>query len=178
MRLDRVKTERTPLVPSKLVTRRRFGMLMPAAIIATLLAVSSPAHTSAAPVNLSTTHLAHRAQTTLVQRTIALQPPSADVFMHALITQNGQLAWQQLCPALQAKLPASVLATLVYGQGSDSIYQGAQLGVDVVGSHPWALGGAIHVYVVTAHWPSGRDVRTLFVLRTQASGCIDGILGT
>lgn len=178
MRLDRRKTEHTPHMPNRRIARHRFAMLVPAAMIAVLFAVGSPGRTSAAPVILSTTHLSHRALTTTVQGTTATEPPSADVFMHALITQNGQLAWQQLCPALQAKLPASVLANLLNGPGSADGNQGAQLGVDVVGTHAWASGGAIHVYVVTAHWPSGRDVRTLFVLRTQASGCIDGILGT
>lgn len=162
MRLRVRVGERAPDAPNKPTSRHAHRALLPGIIIAGLLSASTPGIVHAAPVPFD--HYA----------SIASAP--ADVFMQAVIRQNGELAWQQLCPALQEKLPAAELANLTNAQRTSHSEQGVQLGVDYVGAHVWAAGGQVRVYVITAHWPSGDDARALYVLRTQASGCIDGIL--
>jgi hypothetical protein len=109
----------------------------------------------------------------------------ADVFMQAISAHDGQHAWQQLCSATQGKLSPAALATLADShavsqgdpQATSTTHQAARLGVDYVGAHKWAAGGQVRVYVVTAHWASGADAGTLYIIRTQASGCVDGIWG-
>lgn len=109
----------------------------------------------------------------------------ADVFMQAIIAHDGQRAWQQFCPPTQGKLSPAALATLADSQvvsqpdpqATSSTHQAAHLGVDYIGAHKWAAGGQVRVYVVTAHWASGADAGTLFIIRTQVSGCVDGIWG-
>jgi hypothetical protein len=145
------------------------------ALAATLILLSSVAIPY--PAKAAPPVVAHRTLTTGLARTDALTSTAADIFMHALMTRNGQLAWQQLCSDLQRKLPASALMNLANAQGAAGANPGVKVGLDYVGSHVWSAGGEIRVYVITAHWPSGEDVRALYVLRTQASGCIDGILG-
>jgi hypothetical protein len=105
--------------------------------------------------------------------------------MQAIIAHDGQRAWQQLCPPIQGKLSPAALATLADSQAvsqpdpqaTSTTHQDARLGVDYVGTHKWAAGGQVRVYVVTTHWASGADAGTLFIIRTQASGCVDGIWG-
>ena len=170
MRLTVRLMERAPRVQSGLVARYGLGALAPVVVIVALLGLGATGHAQAALANSSDHTVMAK-----VRGAKVTSPASADVFMQAIITHNGQLAWQQLCPTLQQKLPATELANLVNVYGGPD--QGMQLGVDFVGAHPWADGGDVRVYVVTAHGPAGADFRSLYVLRTQASGCIDGILG-
>src|SRR5262249_44720997 len=158
---------RRPLEPldmqTGLVARYGLGALVAlvlAVVVVAMPAVSAAAH--AAPAE-ATTHDVHTLHT---QRHGARMttPAPADVFMQALITHNGQLAWKQLCPTLQQKLPASDLANLLHATGAPN--QSLQLGVDFVGAHPWADGGEVRIYVVTAHGPPGTEFRSLYVVRT------------
>ena len=178
MQLDVEDTARMPRRPSKYLAPRRVGVLALATVVASLvvslLVVASPGRATAARVNFSPARSTSRIPAAPAQGTASLDTPSADVFMQAVIAHNGQLAWQQLCPELQAKVPAPALVDMVNSGNSTS--QGEQFQVDAVGTHAWSGGGAIHVYVVTAHWPPDKDAHMLFILRTQASGCIDGIL--
>jgi hypothetical protein len=103
--------------------------------------------------------------------------PPGDVFMQALITQNTQLAWEQLCPALQQKVPASDLANPADALKVKDANQDVQLGVFLAGARPWKAGGEIRVYVITAQGPSGTGVRALYALHTGANGCVDSVLG-
>src|SRR5262245_57259871 len=169
-----VESERRPRrtlhLQTGLVARYGLGArvaLVFVVVIVAMSAVSAVAH--AAPAE-ATNHDLHTQRHGARMTT----PAPADAFMQALITHNGQLAWKQLCPTLQQKLSASDLANLLHATGAPD--QGLQLGVDFVGAHPWADGGEVRIYVVTAHGPPGTEFRSLYVVRTQASGCIDGIL--
>lgn len=162
MRLRAGVGERAPHAPSTLTPRHAHTSLLPVVIVAGLLGASVPGSVHAMPAPLDCHGL------------IASAP--ADCFMQAVVRQNGGLAWQQLCPALQQKIPAAELANLTNALSAGRSEQGEQLGLDYVGAHIWAAGGQVRVYVVTARWPSGDDARALYVLRTQASGCIDGVL--
>lgn len=163
-----------PLKPSRRLALRWFGVVALATVMATVLGVASPGRISAARVNVAPAASIHRTQPATAHSAAWSDPSAADVFMQAIMVHNGQLAWQQLCPALQAHVSVSALSNLM--KSNEATNQDVQFQLDSVGSHVWADGGAIHVYVVTAHWPSAPDARMLFVLRTQASGCIDGML--
>lgn len=165
--------KRASRTPGRHAARHWLGALLPVVAIVSLLCVSAPARAHAAPAAL--------ADYTLIASVLA------GVFMRALIARNGQLAWHQLCPTLQEQLPAATPATLTTlttltntqrASGSaHSLQNDLQIGVDYLGARVWAAGGQIRDYVVTAHLPSGDDARALSVLRTQASGCVNGILG-
>ncbi len=144
-------------------------------LIAVLLGLGAPGppHAMAArAASLVPPHMGTSASTANPSATLP-----ADVFMQAIIAHDGQRAWQQLCPAVQGKLSPAALATLADSQATSTTHQAAHLGVDYVGAHKWADGGQVRVYVVTAHWASGADAGTLYIIRTQASGCVDGIWG-
>ena len=162
--------ERPPRVLSELMARYGLLPLVPIVVVVALLGLGAARNAHAIPAEAADHVLGTKLQGAYVKA-----PAPADVFMQALITHNGQLAWQQLCPTLQQKLPATELANLVNVYGGPD--QGLQLGVDFVGAHSWTDGGEVRVYVVTAREPPGTEFRSLYVLRTQASGCIDGILG-
>ena len=170
MHLNARQTERVSRVPSGLVARYGLGVLISVVVIVALLGLGATGDAHAAPTNSSDRHL-----TAKIRGAHVTAPAAADVFMQAIITHNGQLAWQQLCPILQQKLSTTDLANLVNVYGGPD--QGMQLSVDFVGAHPWANGGEVRVYVVTARGPPGTDFRSFYALRTQASGCVDGILG-
>lgn len=176
MQLNLDESVRGPLRPNRChyLLMHGIGGFALATVLAALLAVASPGRLSAAPIIVSSARSANRTPAMAAQMTVSPSASPADVFMQAIVTQNGQLAWQQLCPELQTKVPAVALGNLMNGDKSTN--QNVQLQVDAVGSHAWSDGGTIHVYVVTVHWPSAPDARMLFVLRTQASGCVDGIL--
>ena len=162
--------KRASRTPGRHAARHWLGALLPVVAIVSLLCASAPARAHASPAAL--------ADYTLIASVLA------GVFMRALIARDGQLAWHQPCPTLQEQLPAATPATLTTltntqrASGSaHSLQNDLQIGVDYLGARVWAAGGQIRDYVVTAHLPSGDDARALSVLRTQASGCVNGILG-
>jgi hypothetical protein len=171
MRLRVGQLRRPSHEPGGLTARCKAGVLLSALVIVALLTFGSLGHLDAAPASVG-----HHISLASFRGADVGEASSTDVFMVAIVAQNGQLAWQQLCPSLQEVLPAATLAHLVAAQGAAYANQNAQLGVDYIGAHAWANGGEIHIYVVTAHWSSGTEGHALFVLRTQVSGCIDGIL--
>src|SRR5260221_12605437 len=81
--------------------------------------------------------------------------PPADLFMQSVVRLDGTLGWHQLCPALQAQLPLSELASQVTEQRIAESGQDLTLTVDYVGAHARPQGGQIRMYVVTAHRPVG-----------------------
>jgi hypothetical protein len=99
----------------------------------------------------------------------------ADVFMQAIISYNGQVAWDQLCPATKKAISPAELATLVDARWPAGAQRPAQVTVDFVGAHAWGGTDQIRIYVVTGHWASGVNADTLFVVRTQADGCVYGV---
>jgi hypothetical protein len=102
-------------------------------------------------------------------------PAPADVFMQSVVKRDGTLGWHQLCPALQAQMPLSALASQVEEQRIAESGQSLTLTVDYVGSHPQPQGGQIRVYVVTARRPNGWVGQRTYIVYTQASGCIGDV---
>ena len=102
-------------------------------------------------------------------------PAPADLFMQSVVKRNGTLGWHQLCPALQAQMPLSALASQVEEQRTAESGQGLTLTVDYVGAHPQPQGGQIRVYVVTARRPNGWVGQRTYIVYTQASGCIGDV---
>src|SRR5256885_58334 len=101
--------------------------------------------------------------------------PPADLFMQSVVKRDGTLGWHQLCPALQAQMPLSALASQVEEQRTAESGQGLTLTVDYVGAHPQPQGGQIRVYVVTARRPNGWVGQRTYIVYTQASGCIGDV---
>lgn len=172
----RLSHEPTP-EPRSVAARYGPGVLAAAVIVVALLGFGSLGFGSPGRVHGSSGDRSRRSVNAGAPTPSVTASAPADVFMQAIVTQNGQLAWQQLCPALQAKVSAPALANMANAQRTAGAGHGEQLGVDYVGTHAWAAGGEIRVYVVTTRGRSGPDSGTLYVLRTQASGCVDGILG-
>ena len=57
-------------------------------------------------------------------------PVPADLLMQSVVKRDGQLGWQQLCPALQAQLPRSALTRQLEQQRNAESSQGLTLTVD------------------------------------------------
>lgn len=102
-------------------------------------------------------------------------PSPADLFMQSVIKRDGALGWYQLCPSVQAQLPLLVLARQVEQQRVAESRQGLTLTVDYVGSHPRPQGGQIRLYVVTARRPHGWVGLRMYIVYTQASGCVEDV---
>jgi hypothetical protein len=102
-----------------------------------------------------------------------LQP--ADQFMHSIITEDGALGWHQLCPSLQAQLSMNALVQLAQAQRTALAQYGVRLTMKFVGTQPQRDGGVSHVYIVTAHWPSGTTQTRTYIVLTQRSGCVEDV---
>src|SRR5215475_13852254 len=133
--------------PRRRPARRRLCLLVAMTAIGVSLGFSSPGGIAVAQAGPPQRDL-H------AQRTPGDAPPG-DVFMQALITQNTQLAWEQLCPALQQKVHASDLVNPADALKAKDANQDVQLGVFLAGARPWTAGGEIRVYVITAQGTSG-----------------------
>ena len=102
-------------------------------------------------------------------------PAPADLFMQSVVKRDGTLGWHQLCPALQAQEPLSVLASQAEEQRIAESRQGLTLTVDYIGAHPRSQGGQIRLYVVTARRPHGWVEQRTYTVYTQASGCVEDV---
>ena len=103
----------------------------------------------------------------------SLQP--ADQFMYSIATEDGALGWHQLCPSLQAQLPMNALVQQAQAQGTTLAQYGVWLTVKFVRTQPQGDGGVSHVYVVTAHYPSGTTQTRTYTVLTQPSGCVEDV---
>jgi len=99
----------------------------------------------------------------------------ADQFMHSIVTEDGALGWHQLCPNLQTQLPMNALVQQARAQRTTLAQYGVWLTVKFVGTQPQHDGGVSHVYVVTAHWPSGATQTRTYIVLTQPSGCVEDV---
>jgi hypothetical protein len=102
-------------------------------------------------------------------------PAPADLFMQSVVKRDGTLGWHQLCPAMQAQMPLSALASQVEQERIAESGQGLTLVSDYVGAHPQAQGGQIRVYVVTARRSNGWVGQRTYVVYTQANGCVQDV---
>ncbi len=105
----------------------------------------------------------------------AKTPVSADLFMQSVVKRDGTLGWHQLCPALQAQEPLTVLTSQVQQQRNAESRQGLTLTMDYIGAHARPQGGQIRTYVVTARLPDGWVAQRTYIVSTQTSGCVDDV---
>ena len=141
-------------------------------LILVLLAAAIPAilYATHAPRSVDKSDMSSQV---IQPNTTPMQP--ADRFMQSIVTDDGALGWNQLCPSIQAQLPIGELIQQADAQRALIAQQGIHLTVKFVGSNPQQGGGALRVYEVTAHWPTGRrELRTFNVL-TQPSGCVEDV---
>ena len=105
----------------------------------------------------------------------ANSPTPADLFMQSVATEDGDLGWRQLCPTLQKELPRDVLEQQTSTQRSIQMRDGVTLSIDHLGHRPRPTGGEIHVYLATAHGADGSTGQKTYVVKTQASGCVESV---
>jgi hypothetical protein len=105
----------------------------------------------------------------------ATAPAPADLFMQSIATEDGDLGWQQLCPALQSELPRDALEQQASAQRTSQLQQGVTLSIEHVGDTPRPSGGEIRFYVATAHRADGSTGQKSYVIQTQASGCVESV---
>jgi hypothetical protein len=102
-------------------------------------------------------------------------PTPADVFMQSVASEDGGLGWLQLCPDLQTQLPRDVLEQQTQLQRATQSQTGVTLRIDHVGDRPRPTGGEIRFYVATAHATDGSTGQKTYVVKTQASGCVESV---
>ena len=102
-------------------------------------------------------------------------PPPADLFIQSIATEDGDLGWRQLCPALQSQLPRDVLEEQARTQRTVQLQQGVTLSIEHVGDRSRPTGGEIRFYIATAHRADGSTGQKTYVIQTQASGCVESV---
>src|SRR3989442_3729432 len=102
-------------------------------------------------------------------------PVPADLFMQSVVKRDGALGWHQLCPAMQAQMPLSALASQVQEERIAESGESLTLVVDYVEAHPQPQGVQIRDYVVTARRPNGWVGQRTYIVYTQASGCVEDV---
>ena len=102
-------------------------------------------------------------------------PAPADLFMQSVATEDGGLGWSQLCPDLQTLLPRDVLEQQTEMQRITKSQMGVTLRIDHVGDRARPTGGEIRFYVATAHAMDGSTGQKTYVVKTQASGCVESV---
>lgn len=99
----------------------------------------------------------------------------ADLFMQSVAIEDGGLGWSQLCPTLQSQLPREVLEQQSMTQRTIQAQQGVKMSIEHVGDRPRPTGGEIRFYVATVHAADGSTGQKTYVVRTQASGCVESV---
>ena len=102
-------------------------------------------------------------------------PTPADLFMRSVATEDADLGWRQLCPSLQNHLPRDVLEQHTLTQRTLQAQQGLTLSIEHVGDRPRPTGGEVRVYVATARAADGSTGQKTYVIKTQASGCVESV---
>jgi hypothetical protein len=103
------------------------------------------------------------------------EPNSADLFMHSIALDDGELGWNQLCPSVQSQLPRDVLVQHTTGTRSSHAAEGLTLSIEFVGERPRLEGGTFRFYVATARTPDGSTGQKTYVIMTQSSGCVEDV---
>jgi hypothetical protein len=99
----------------------------------------------------------------------------ADLFMQSIATEDGALGWNQLCPAVQVKLPREQLEQQTEKLRTSHLQTGVTLTINHIGDWPRTGGGQIRVYVATDHTADGATGQKTYVLQTQANGCVESV---
>jgi hypothetical protein len=97
----------------------------------------------------------------------------ADRFVQSVVTDDGKLGWDQLCPDIQAALPADQLVQQADEARAAAAKQGLRLSSQFVRSESMQAGGETRLYVITAHWSNGTTQQRNFTVVTQGSGCVE-----
>jgi hypothetical protein len=102
-------------------------------------------------------------------------PTPADLFMQSIASEDADLGWAQLCPTLQEQLPREVLEQETLTQRALQARQGLTLHIEHVGDRPRPTGGEIRFYIATARDADGATGQKTYVIKTQASGCVEAV---
>jgi hypothetical protein len=105
----------------------------------------------------------------------AESPAPADLFMQSVATEDGRLGWSQLCPDLQTLLPRDILEQQTEMQRTTQSQMGVTLRIDHVGDRARPTGGEIRFYVANALATDGSTGQKTYVVKTQASGCVESV---
>jgi hypothetical protein len=116
----------------------------------------------------------------VLYQTTTEHPPSAagspaDAFMQSVVARDGQLGWQQLCPSTQAELPLAQLIQETDALRSSDALSGITVSMQFVGAQPRPEGGERRFYRASASRAGAEQVQKTFVVRTQASGCVEAL---
>jgi hypothetical protein len=110
-----------------------------------------------------------------IDRVAKADPTPADGFMQSLAARDGRTGWQQLCRSAQAELPLDEFIQRTEAlRGLDSTL-GISVTMDLVRSEPRPEGGERRTYLATARQFGAPLIQRTFVVRTQASGCVEGV---
>ena len=102
-------------------------------------------------------------------------PAHADVFMQSVVTQDGALGWNQLCPDVQALLPQIVLIREANTQHAADLSQGVTLDMQPLATQSLTKGDKLYLYLVTAHKSDGWEAQRVYMVRTRSSGCVEDV---
>lgn len=102
-------------------------------------------------------------------------PTPADLFMQSVMTQDGGLGWNQLCPELQAQIPKIELIREANVQHASDLSQKVSLSMEPLGVHALAKTGALHLYLVTARKPDGWESQRIYAVMTRSAGCVEDV---
>jgi hypothetical protein len=106
-------------------------------------------------------------------------PPPGDLFLESVITRNGSLGWQQLCPAIRRQVSEGVVRNQADAQRAAEAGDGLQLTAHYVRSVPRVHSGEIRYYLVTAHRKKDGWVgRRLYIVQTGPGGCVENVENT
>lgn len=113
--------------------------------------------------------------TVFTHREPSRSPTHADLFMQSLVTQDGALGWNQLCPDVQARLPQIILIREANTQHAADLSQGVTLSMQSLATQSLKKGGQLSLYLVTAHKPDGWEAQRMYTVRTRSSGCVEDV---
>lgn len=102
-------------------------------------------------------------------------PTPADLFMQSVMTQDGGLGWNQLCPELQAQIPKIELIREANMQHASDLSQKVSLSMEPLGVHALAKASALHLYLVTARKPDGWESQRIYAVMTRSGGCVEDV---
>jgi hypothetical protein len=99
----------------------------------------------------------------------------ADLFMKSVEVRDGALGWRQLCPDLQSQIPESAVVSAARAQKAAEVGQVRSLRSELLGSRTLKSGEQLRLYLLTADLVGGTQVARLYVLHTQADGCVHAV---
>lgn len=102
-------------------------------------------------------------------------PTHADLFMQSVVTEDGALGWNQLCPDVQAMLPQMVLIREANAQHAANLSQGVTLSMQSLAARSLVKGDRLYLYLITAHKRDGWEAQRVYMVRTRSSGCVEDV---